>query len=592
MVYMAGDNSLQNSVPAAIAAMAAAPASANVTVIVQEETTTALVNGSTTAKRLKIQGGTAVTITDLGEIDSANPANITNFVQWAVATYTGMTRYVLILWDHGGQYIGWATDVTGAGTGPISYANLKTMLTNIQTATGIAKFDMIGFDACLMAGLEIDLLLSSFAKYRVCSCEVEWVPPPPLSGMWDYHYWLSALAANPAMSTATLGQNICDGFIAVRNGFTFPIENQTLSVGDLSQTAALVSAVNALSTSLSGTLAGQLYAIAKSRRLSTEYGATSSTPGQFIDLRDFASRVSANCADPGLVAAATATVNAVDTEIIYKVQGGGEPSHGGVSIYFPVNGGVDPVYTSTVDLALTTGWPSFLSSYQTAIASDTIGPSITINSPANGTSTPLTINFTISGNDVATDIFDAGAWLMTSTGATTYFIQGDVDFGNLTGGSYNTTWDGTAFVLWDGTSPNSDWLCALSPHVAGNTYEAKMKWVRGATALDVSVFFQLNWAAGAGNIQGVYFGSPSGLWIGIPLVPGDTLTMYRPILDTSSGTVTWTTLSPTTLTVPTGGVSAFQIYTASLGTGTHDVFIFGTDYAGNVGGALGSYSVP
>src|SRR5688572_20151283 len=214
MVFMAGDNNLEPFVPTAINAMESVPASAYLTIAVQEDTQSLFVNGSATAKRLLITPDTNLntisspTITDLGEINSASGSAIEGFVAWATTTYPA-DRYVLILWDHGGQWVGWDQDDTDSPGTIIGFQQLKTMFANLigpfQATTGRAKLDLIGFDACLMAGLEIDQMLSFFGDYRVASCEVEFARYG-LSGPWDYAAFLKAVAKNPGMSGPNFGK--------------------------------------------------------------------------------------------------------------------------------------------------------------------------------------------------------------------------------------------------------------------------------------------------------------------------------------------------------------------------------------------------
>ena len=88
-------------------------------------------------------------------------------------------------------------------------------------------FEIVGLDTCLMATYELADDLYGFAKYMVASEEVE-----PGNG-WEYTGMLTALANNPAMSGAGIGQAICDSYYkGCENSWTE--DNVTLSVVDLS----------------------------------------------------------------------------------------------------------------------------------------------------------------------------------------------------------------------------------------------------------------------------------------------------------------------------------------------------------------------
>lgn len=99
MVYMATNNDAEVFGAQSIANIETATANAaansdvnNVRVLVQQATSTSSVR--------RIMGATPEIVSDLGKIDSADPATILDFVRWAVATVPAQ-RYALIIWSHG-----------------------------------------------------------------------------------------------------------------------------------------------------------------------------------------------------------------------------------------------------------------------------------------------------------------------------------------------------------------------------------------------------------------------------------------------------------------------------------------------------------
>ena len=66
--------------------------------------------------------------------------------------------------------------------------------------------ELVGFDTCLMATVDVASVFQNFAKYLVASEEVE-----PGNG-WLYSGWLGELAKDPGMDGAALGRAICDSF--------------------------------------------------------------------------------------------------------------------------------------------------------------------------------------------------------------------------------------------------------------------------------------------------------------------------------------------------------------------------------------------
>ena len=198
MVYMAADNNLEPAALQDINEMETVGSSADVNIVVEVDTMTLPVAGSVSTKRLRVQQDadpanvTSPALQDLGETNTATRVGITAFVAWAVANFPA-DRYVLILWDHGGGWDGYATDET-SGASLLTTEDLSQTLQDIQTQTGIRRLDMLGFDACLMATLEVAHELAPFARYFVASEEL--VPGQGL----PYGDILGPLVADPNMS--------------------------------------------------------------------------------------------------------------------------------------------------------------------------------------------------------------------------------------------------------------------------------------------------------------------------------------------------------------------------------------------------------
>ena len=587
MVYIAADNNLEVQVADDVNLMEFAPASTQVKTVVQVDTMTVPFNGSTSAKRVLIQHNndfgtvTSPTVMDLGEINTASPGSVQDFVVWAKATYPS-NRYVLVLWDHGGQWGGWGQDET-SGAGALTYPELKTMFAGIQAASGIAQFDIIGFDACLMAAVEVDQMLAPYAAFRVGSCEVE-------MGGWDYDVALSALVANPSMSPAAFGKEICDAFIDLKNiqGAT----NQTQSVARLANAAGLVTAVNAFSTQLSANLVAELTpCIAPSRRMTAEYGKqTQDEPGFFVDLRQFAALVESSTVVPALSTAAANVLAAVDAEITYRAQGAKAPDHRGISIYFP-NCPCDPSQPDypNVDLAAATQWDEFIVAYQNALGGDVTAPGVLITgvSSANVSgAAPVTVDFTLTG----ADIISVSAMISSEIAADQWLIFGEIEFGPLDAGAYNTTWDAAVFAIGDGV--DASYLPAWSLQANTSLYLGVMQLdpVSGP-AQTVLVVLDLDWAAGTGSILGFFEVTSSGTLGARQVNEGDELTVQFPVWDANAGTLSYE-LGVASLVVPPGGAENLTIFKAQVPDGSIDFDIFAEDFAENIGVDSVTLTVP
>ncbi|GEM_PF-2517831 len=138
---------------------------------------------------------------DLGEMDSGDPNTLVSFIKFA-ASYAPAQHYALIIWDHG----------YGPGIVGIDFDNDRDFLTpkelNYALKSSGIKFDIVGFDACLMGTIETAYELRNYADYIVASEESE-----PGDG-WPYNYFLSELYANPSMSAKTLAITMAKDYIA------------------------------------------------------------------------------------------------------------------------------------------------------------------------------------------------------------------------------------------------------------------------------------------------------------------------------------------------------------------------------------------
>lgn len=122
---------------------------------------------NTSVQRWRIASGSLELKGDLGNLNMGDPATLKNFITWGVANYPA-DKYVLILWDHGSGAIGtsgvaFGSDENHGGDG-LSLPELQQALQNAYATTG-KKFDVIGFDACLMATVEVASTIRPYASY-------------------------------------------------------------------------------------------------------------------------------------------------------------------------------------------------------------------------------------------------------------------------------------------------------------------------------------------------------------------------------------------------------------------------------------------
>lgn len=172
----------------------------------------------------QIRGGKmACLVENAGNAPMTDPNNLASFIQWCDQNFPA-DRNQLIFWDHGGGSLsGYGYDEKYASSGSMDLAGIDKALKQ-----GGVTFDLIGFDACLMATLETALTVGQYGDYLIASEETE-----PGVG-WYYTDWLTKLSANPSMPTIEIGKNIVDDFVDVC-AQKCRGQSATLSVVDLAE---------------------------------------------------------------------------------------------------------------------------------------------------------------------------------------------------------------------------------------------------------------------------------------------------------------------------------------------------------------------
>jgi hypothetical protein len=334
LVFVAADNDLEPFAVGDLQEMVAG-ASAGVNIIAQVDRAAGYSTGGvanlanwTTSKRLKVNPGSVTELADLGETDTTNPTTLANFIEWGVKTYPA-SNYMLVLWDHGGGWTGFGVDeLLSLGATPghdlMSLAKIATGISTGLAGAGLAKFDIIGFDACLMATLEVARSLAPYASFLLASEETE-----PGHG-WDY----SVLSGASSLGAAALGKQIADGYKAQADSPTWKTgEAITLSLVDLSKIPAVVAAVTALRNAFGTvpTMTPVAGAFGRERARAVSFGKNPNPAGNthLVDIGDLFGGV------PELGATATALKNAATAAVAYQVRGSTYSQATGLSIYFP-----------------------------------------------------------------------------------------------------------------------------------------------------------------------------------------------------------------------------------------------------------------
>jgi hypothetical protein len=443
LVYMTADNNLEGDGMKDLQEMSSVGSGNDLRFVVQVDRAVGEFTGSilnlgdfTSTKRVLVQNGSIQELQDLGEANMADPAVLADFISWGVRTYPGQ-RYFLDFWDHGGGWRGFGWDdstVTGtSGAQNLTLAKLDTGIRDGLAAAGLAKFDIIGFDACLMATVEVANALKGYAGYLLASEEVE-----PGHG-WDY----AAFASGGSLDAVALGRKVIDGFKAQATAQN-TVANVTLSLIDNSKVAAVVTALGGIRTGYTGaaTVTNQ---IATGRSNALVFG-DNPDPTQSYNLVDLPDLL----AKSGTVAGGDAVLAAVTAAVVYHVEGAAKTSAKGLSIFFPPSKAVyDQNATSYGAVPGMDDWRAFLSAYygSTTTGAASGAPAFASAQPTlTGGATSVTVTGTLDASTTSSVVSSTLYYGVYNAQQGIAVLLGDQP-ASLAGSTVSSTWDWSILQL-------------------------------------------------------------------------------------------------------------------------------------------------
>lgn len=314
---------------------------------------------------------------DLGEADMGDPQTLIDFTTWAVETYPA-DRYALILSDHGAGWPGGWNDPAPNEGSELKLWEIASALESITSATGIGKFDLLGFDACLMSQLEVYAAVYPYAHYIVASQETE----PSLG--WAYTAWISQLAGDPGVDNAQVAASIVDSYItadqrilddnvraevygnvSAENVIAELGKGITLSAVSAQDVPNLIAAVDGLTAAL---VTVNQKSVAKARAYTQTFESIfgQDDPSPYIDLGNFAQVVAETSGDAAVAGAADQLTAAIQSALVAERHGPDRAGATGFTIYFPASGlykieGLTSDYlANSTNFVETSTWDDFL----------------------------------------------------------------------------------------------------------------------------------------------------------------------------------------------------------------------------------------
>jgi len=265
-------------------------------------------------ERWTINSSNFLRLNSPGKVAMTDPNELTDFIRYAKENFPA-NRYILILWDHGGgSETGYGYDENYPYNSSMTPDDIGLALKN----SGV-KFDIVGFDACLMANLETAVAIEPYADYLIASEESE-----PGEG-WYYTNWIKMLEENTSTPSLTLGKQIIDDYISTSrsNDMTAEITQSITDLGELVYN--IKEPLNKFSNSTIEKLNGSQYQSVATARSNTKEFSKSSNLDQ-VDLVDLVTKFD--------VEGSNELVNAIKSAIKYNKTYNINNAYG-LSVYFP-----------------------------------------------------------------------------------------------------------------------------------------------------------------------------------------------------------------------------------------------------------------
>jgi len=252
------------------------------------------------------------------------------FLDFANKNYPAQ-KVAVTFWNHGGG------SVTGAAFDEIHGLDSLDLNEMYQAFNAVwpanaenPPLELVGFDTCLMATVDVAAVFQNFAKYLVASQEVE-----PGNG-WLYSGWMDALAKNPSIDGKNLGISICNTYYAGCEAVGTH-EQTTLSLTDLTKVAPLLTAYESFGKEALALAAEDPAFFAQFARAATQsenYGGNTKEQGytNMVDLGHLARKTA------WMLPSAQGVCDALDSCIVYKVGGIYRSEATGLSCYYSYNG--------------------------------------------------------------------------------------------------------------------------------------------------------------------------------------------------------------------------------------------------------------
>lgn len=350
LVYVNGDNNLEDAALDDLNEMEAASIPGNISVGVQIDRMpgwdTSNGNWVDTRRGIVTPDSNAQIVSSplqsIGEVNMGQTRSLTEFIDWGAANLPA-EHYALIIWDHGGGALYGSSWDDSQGGENLSLDEVDQAI----RGSSLGRVDLLGFDACLMASIEQAEEASEYASVLVASEKTE-----PGEG-WDYTAFLNALTAASPPTATTLATAIVDSY------GSFYGNAELLSAIDLNDLTALNTRIDNFVEVMRSASSTDWSAVDTALSLSWKADAGHDL---YVDLGNFMENLIDSSANTQIDSAAQIVVEEIQSVVVRKT---GSTGVHGLTVVFPADGSLAGYDAAHYRFLQDTQWDDFLTLYAT-----------------------------------------------------------------------------------------------------------------------------------------------------------------------------------------------------------------------------------